>query len=93
MMVIVSNCNPSFTLFWCQESPEDTVTESESSFDFDLPDESQYLESSIRLTRNDMRSPDAAAESDDTKHGSDDSDTDHVLSRDDIMPNSTRKSL
>lgn len=62
------------------------MTESESSFDFDLPDESQFLESSIRLTRDDMRSP----ESDNTKHDSD-SDTDHILSRDDIMPNSTRK--
>lgn len=69
-----------------QISPEESVTESESSFDFDLPDESQFLESSIRLTRDDMRSP----ESDDTKRDSD-SDTDHVLSRDDIMPNSTRK--
>ena len=55
----------------------------ESSFDFDLPDESQFLETSIRLTRHDMKSP----LSDDTKHNSE-SDTDHVMSDEDV-PNST----
>ncbi|XP_067950763.1 tyrosine-protein phosphatase non-receptor type 13-like [Watersipora subatra] len=51
----------------------DSLTD-ESSFDFDLPDESQYLEASIRLTRRDMRSPLS-----NVKHSSE-SDTDHVMS-------------
>lgn len=61
-----------------------SITDTESSFDFELPDESQFLESSIRLTRSDMRSP----QSDDTR-GNSGSDTDHVLSEEEGMRQST----
>lgn len=64
-------------------SVTDTVTE-DSSVDFDLPDESQFLEASIRLTRKDIN----FAQSDDLNDNSS-SDTDYVISDDDIVPNST----
>lgn len=67
-----------------------SLTTDESSMDFDLPDESHFLESSIRLTREDMKTP---LQSDHTARLDSDSDTEQIYSRDEILPNSTSTSV